>query len=620
MFLQQIDLTTALRPSLLPDEILLFVQDAVGLYEGKYKLPEYQNGQAYLTSHRACYVDNENPRKKAVAVSLKDVDRCELYVCMDDVSDIIVQKTNVEQARFLKSSPKITVWPKAAKHFSIAQRASAGIDTGPSSLLGGPSTEGGTPKRGFSATASRIPTNATWICPICSFSNPVPSNFDPSIANEHTPVPPCLACGIKPPFVTVVKAAIASLSNRSSILDVSQSQPVDTPGSTPPSSTPIPAVEPFLCPRCTFKNHPSLVSCEMCGASLVTNPAQRALISPDSLGRTDSPGPSRSPGMMPSDPTESIKFSFRAGGEKVFHEKLKGALVQRKWLLQTAPPAPRNSASANPTDGSSPRRHIGIAGLERRDQELRKNNEVIIGNAFEDLSALMASAKEIVALAETFAKQTRGANSDDQETSSQQTDPAALLSQLNLVTTRDMLGTGTAGSSLYLAELSRQLAEFLTDDTRGILKSEGGIISLVDLWAIFNRSRGGVELVSPTEFADATQLFDKLKLPVRLRKFKSGLTVVQGRDRTDDKTVKALLDWLEQLRQIPPEEEDKVAWEWGTWGCGVSALEAAERFGWSVGVAAEELEMAEERGALCREMSAEGVKFWVNHLVVAVGE
>lgn len=80
MFLHSFDLTTALRPSLLPDESLLFVQDAVGLYDGKLKIPEYQNGQAYLTSHRACYIDHEDARNKAVAVDLKDVDRCELYV------------------------------------------------------------------------------------------------------------------------------------------------------------------------------------------------------------------------------------------------------------------------------------------------------------------------------------------------------------------------------------------------------------------------------------------------------------------------------------------------------------------------------------------------------------
>lgn len=34
MFFKPVDLTTALRPSLLQGESLLFVQDAVGLYEG----------------------------------------------------------------------------------------------------------------------------------------------------------------------------------------------------------------------------------------------------------------------------------------------------------------------------------------------------------------------------------------------------------------------------------------------------------------------------------------------------------------------------------------------------------------------------------------------------------
>lgn len=317
---------------------------------------------------------------------------------------------------------------------------------------------------------------------------------------------------------------------------------------------------------------------------------------------------------------ESVKFSFRGGGEKIFNERLKGALTQRKWLLQSAPPAARASATATENvygvQTPQPQKHIGIAGLERRGQELRKNNEIVIGNAFEDLSALMASAKEIIALAEQFASQTRASAPDASSTGSS-TETAALFSQLSLTTTRDMLGGNSANvNSLYLNELSRQLAEFLTDDTKGLLKSEGGIISLVDLWAVFNRARGGEELVSPTEFADATQLFDKLKLPVRLRRFKSGLLVVQGRDRTDEKTIKALLTWLRQLREIPPERE--VLWDWYRWGQGVTALEVAERFGWSVGVAIEELEMAEEQGALCREVCVEGVRFWENLMMAQV--
>lgn len=50
------------------------------LCDRKYKLPNQQNGQVYLTSHRVCYVDKESPRKYSVALDLKDVERFELYV------------------------------------------------------------------------------------------------------------------------------------------------------------------------------------------------------------------------------------------------------------------------------------------------------------------------------------------------------------------------------------------------------------------------------------------------------------------------------------------------------------------------------------------------------------
>ncbi|KZF25484.1 Vps36-domain-containing protein [Xylona heveae TC161] len=611
MTFQQIDLTTALRPSLLPDETLLFVQDSVGLYEGKYKLSAYQNGHAYLTSHRACYVDNEEPRKYSVGIQLKDVDRFEFY------------------AGFLKSSPKITLHLKPS-------RLATQYAQSPTANLPFRSASASPVSRSDSSLRPPPPpppsvSNATWICPICSFSNPVPSNFDPAIANIHTPLPPCLACGIKPPLLHVIKAAIASASNRSSL----NSQ---TPASqaAPALETSIGAPAPVLrdartgdspsysnshsaiaCPRCTFHNHPSLVNCEICGASLVSVHTTTQSLLEDGPVRVDSPGPSLKPGSTKiGTSADSIKFSFRAGGEKIFLERLKSAMVQRKWLLQGAPPIPRpvhraEEGAAEPSGRTFPpavQRNVGIAALERRGQEIRKNNELVIGNAFEDLEALMTSAKEIVALAESFASQARSSN----DTNSSEAD--ALLSQsasaLGLVTTRDMLGSGSNSESLYISELSRNLAEFLTDDARGVLRREGGMMSLVDLWALFNRARGGVELVSPLDFEKAAQLWEKLKLPVRLRTFRSGLLVVQGRDWNDDKIIDSIVAWLHQsaLDAFSPE----LQWDRQLFGRGVTASETAERFGWSVGVATEELEMAEERGALCREESVEGVKFWEN--------
>ncbi|EGR51072.1 uncharacterized protein TRIREDRAFT_56169 [Trichoderma reesei QM6a] len=611
MFLKHLDLTTALRPSYLPDEALLFVQDNVGLYEGKFKLPNQQNGQVYLTSHRICYVDKEEPRKNSVALNLKEVDRYEFY------------------AGFLKSSAKVTLVPKPLKRSTLHNRVVSST---------GVTSRGSTPSPAQSDNAYAPPsgppaiTTATWVCTICSFSNPVPSNFDPVTANAHTPLPPCLACGIKPTLSQVLKAAITSASNRPTASSSSSQQAstsATTQSSDPYSASGTPAGDgqgkpdptvSFHCPRCTFSNHPSLLSCEMCGAPLLSQDLPPSISNNSDYTRTQSPGPVKDSSSKASpggnEYAESVKISFRGGGEKIFYERLKSAMTQRKWLLHDAPPAPKSNrmiedSSVNGSSGApAPKaKAAGIAGLEQLGLNMRKDNEILIGSAFEDLEALMASAKEVVALAERFAQQVNGASDD--VTSKENSILAESAHQLGLITTKDIVGGGSS-ESLYLSELARNLAEFLTDDARGVLKRAGGILTLVDLWAMFNRARGGVELVSPMDFKKAAQMWESLKLPVRLRTFRSGVMVVQARDRTDEATVKSILAWLQDLHEFPPERE--VAWDWRQFGRGVTAQEAAERFGWSLGVAEEELLMAEEQGALCREEGLEGLKFWKNYI------
>ncbi|MCJ1375691.1 hypothetical protein MMC20_006928 [Loxospora ochrophaea] len=334
------------------------------------------------------------------------------------------------------------------------------------------------------------------------------------------------------------------------------------------------------------------------------------------MHRPESPGPTLNAASVPfEEALEYVKLSFRAGGEKIFYERLKGAIIQRKWLLRNAPPFPQPSYStggplSKDTETKADDGHtktVGIAGLERRGQQMREKNEVVIGNAFEDLEALMASAKDIMALAETFASQSVD---DSSEANALLSESAAAL---GMVTTKDMLGPSNGSESLYLSELSRHLAEYLTDDRHGILRKEGGIMSLIDLWAVFNRARGGVELISPTDFEKAASHWGQLNLPVRLRKFKNGLLVVQRSDWTDDKTIAQLLAWLQELHTMPSNVEPN--WDWQVFGRGVTAQETATRFGWSVGVAVEELGMAEERGALCREEGVEGLRFWENWLI-----
>ncbi len=350
------------------------------------------------------------------------------------------------------------------------------------------------------------------------------------------------------------------------------------------------------------------MSCELCGAPLLSQDAPQSLPS-----RIDSPGPmlqSYKPHVTP----ENTKLSFRSRGSQIFHERLKSAMTQRKWLVTNAPPVPKPNSDGSSSviaQQSERTKTAGIAGLEQRRREVTKNNEVVIGSAFEDLEALMASAKEIVALAESFARQTGASTTEDNQLLAQS------ANALGLTTTKDMLSPSSSSQTLYLTELSRNLAEFLTDDRTSILRKNGGVMTLVDLWAVFNRARNGIELVSPTDFRSAVEMWEKLRLPVRLRRFRSGVLVVQGSDRTDEKTVEALLKWLGSLHLTG---EDTSGWDRVSFGEGVTARDVSQYFGWSIGVAEEELEMAEARGAVCRDEAVDGCRFWENFLSGVVDE
>ncbi|KAF2864372.1 vacuolar protein sorting protein-like protein [Piedraia hortae CBS 480.64] len=585
MFLSIPDLTTALRPHLLEDEALLCVQGGIGLYKGKSKLLDYQDGQVYLTSHRLCYVDNKQPRRFSISINLKDLERVDLY------------------AGFLKSSPKIILGPKSPKWPTV--QTSAPDHRSPDTQVA--SQARGNFQRPPSSSASNL--NATWICPICGFSNSVPATFDPATANQSTPLPLCQACGIKPPLALIIKSAIAAMSKRPIPRTESPKISSLTPLRPPLKAPDVYQETANTCPRCTFHNHPSLAVCEMCGASL----------QPSEFSGENGPSiPSVSPDIH-GEVNDVVKLSFRTGGEKDFLERLKAALAQQKWLQQNPSPTPRSIMSVKEqfqaahlsSDGrnqspASQQRLVGVAGLERKGIELRQTNQEVIGSAFEDLEALMTSAKEVIAMAEQFA--TQNAHNDSAA------DRSLILestSALGLTTTKDMISDAGLGSeALYIKELSRNLAEFLTDDRRGILRHEGGIMPLVDLWAVFNRTRNGIELVSPRDFEKAALKWNDLNLPIRLRRFKSGLLVVQERSRTDGKTIEALLSWLQEPQMdLETTYQDHLGLRFGR---GVTAQEAAERFGWSVGVAAEELEMAEDTGALCRDQSLDGIRFWEN--------
>ncbi|RUS30341.1 hypothetical protein BC938DRAFT_479526, partial [Jimgerdemannia flammicorona] len=267
----KIDLSSSLRPILLPDETTIILQDKVGLYHGKQKFDNHQEGVLYLTSHRILYVDTAKPRLNSVGLNLSLVRDTEIY------------------AGFLRTSPKITLYLHPKPSVSVSISASS------------PST--------VSSTSS----TSSWICSICSYVN------SPTLSK-------CQLCGVHKPEVLKLVSTSSSVSlSLSSPTSPNLSSPLQPPSLEDQISTGLP------CPACTFVNHPSMVRCEMCEVELPGAGGAVAGGTMNFLGTDDEsvliPRP-----MTPDvaglslDETDHVKLAFRNGGHSNFWTVLKNTL------------------------------------------------------------------------------------------------------------------------------------------------------------------------------------------------------------------------------------------------------------------------------------------------------
>lgn len=372
--------------------------------------------------------------------------------------------------------------------------------------------------------------STTWACTICFMSNTL-KNWRPD--NE---IPKCTMCGVKPDRQLIensAKQASASKKAKS------------------------PSANKAECPRCTFKNHPSMLNCEMCGAVIkAIEKQQKASLLPQHNKI----------------PITGIRISFRKGGDKLFLEKLTKCLDKDPVLVPLSSDTPISRVS-----DESPSVTPGLSGLQLSGQQRLSANDSLMESALVDLQALMTQGKQVLTLAKSFVSLVEAEGGTSTITVSSSFDAADSLSE-----------------DIFYQELSRDLSEFLHS---GVLDREGGIISLFDLYALYNRSRG-ISLVSPNDLFKACAQMETLKLPVKMRRYKNGFLVVQEAFRTDDALTKQLVAWIKTV------DGDNTK--------GVSTLGVCSKFKWSVGVAEEELQYAEEIGLLCRDEHVTGLRYFFN--------
>ncbi len=267
--------------------------------------------------------------------------------------------------------------------------------------------------------------------------------------------------------------------------------------------------------------------------------------------------------------------------------QLNKMLEKKSWESLKGPdpePAPQTSFSA---------RTAGVGGLiRRREKELTAVGSMAEA-ALSDLDALMKRAGEVVAVVEKYSKivsEKREDNIDETQSElGERNEMENILQNIGMISPVTKLSAGR----MYHQQLAQQIADLLHSNSR--LARLGGMVTVTDVYCLYNRARG-TELVSPDDFYQAVALFQSMPaLHLELRQFRSGVRVIADASLT----MSAVYDRLVCLARDRPFE-------------GFSISDAATEFQISFIVAKEQVQSAEEAGALCRDDSFGGIQYFEN--------
>lgn len=319
-----------------------------------------------------------------------------------------------------------------------------------------------------------------------------------------------------------------------------------------------------------------------------------------------------------------LRLSFKESGRDAALEALRTAMVRAAWAAAPPPPARAlgpPSAPAEVIAAPPPASLAGIGGIVRRQEEDRRQESALASEALSDLGELERHAKAMVRLAEDYASSvarrraaatlaagagTEGAGASSagagnsagaSESTAAGDDLSALVATLGITNPV----TRAAAGSLYDVEVARQLAAFV----RPLLDRCGGMLALTDAYCLYNRARA-TELLSPDDLLAAARTAAALRLGVHLRAFPSGLVVLEA-DGCSDATVAA--------RATAALREMTASSPAGAPAPYLTAFALAARWRVTLQVAAQQLLLAEAAGALARDDSLAGLRFYENRFV-----
>ena len=146
----------------------------------------------------------------------------------------------------------------------------------------------------------------------------------------------------------------------------------------------------------------------------------------------------------------------------------------------------------------------------------------------------------------------------------------------------------------YTTTLARQLSDFL----RPKLPAAGGLLTLTDVYCLYNRARG-TNLISPEDLMDAVGCMKSLNLGMSERTFPSGVKVIQDDKFSDTAMAVKLKELAEEQLTVSPT-------------LGLTAMEASRVLHISALLAHEQMLVSENLGYICRDETLETTRFFPN--------
>ena len=309
-------------------------------------------------------------------------------------------------------------------------------------------------------------------------------------------------------------------------------------------------------------------------------------------------------------------FIFRTKNAKTdrdsFYGHLERTLNRRQWEEASR----LHTSKMTTTTGG-----VGVAAIVERNRLKHERNAKLANQAFgntskvgrskaakrereEEVENLMKEAKELTNVihkyVQTLEKNTRkDSNQDENDTNDQEL--TSMLSHMGMITA---MPSKQSSSSAYYDTLARQISDFLLQNKSFSIRKGGtGIMTLTDVYCLFNRARGA-NMISPEDLISAAGHMEKIGLGMKVREFDngSGVSVLQETRFDDSVMVKKIQDYIDGTEE-------------GRNNLGLTAMEAGRILKISPLLAKEQLLSAEQNGLLCRDVTLEGTRFFCNVLL-----